>query len=120
VTNQQKEAVLKDFQGRLQGRLSFDPTIILAIIEAVLSVLKGACPAPGPSPSPGPSPTPSLQQQCGQALQGGGLLARLRLRRSMRDHGVPFRAVPEAMDAVFAIGQEASDDDVRHAYACAD
>jgi hypothetical protein len=116
VTNHQKDAILKDFEGRLQSRLSFDPTIILAIIDAVLSVLKNACPAPSPTPGP----TPSVQEQCAAALEGGGVLARLRLRRSMREHGVPFGRVPQAMDAVFEIGREASEDDVRHAYACAD
>jgi hypothetical protein len=121
VTNQQKDAALKDFKTRLESRLSFDPTIILAIIEAVLNVLKNACPAPGPNPGPDPGPTPSsIQGQCAAALEGGGMLARLRLRRSMREHGVPFRAVPDAMDAVFEIGKEASDADVRRAYACAD
>lgn len=107
-----KEATLTDFQGRLEARTGFDPSILIEIADAVLSVLRNVCPPP--APAPGPAPTPSLQVRC----QEGGILARLRLRRALVEQGVAFRHIPQAIDAVLAIGAEASDEDVAKIYGC--
>lgn len=95
-------------QARLQAKLTaqpnaFDPTTIIAIIQAIISAISNCKP-----PTGGTTPPPVTH------LKNRSIVNELAVRRALRDEG--FRPLSgqmrSAVDAVFAVAADSTDEDV--------
>lgn len=87
---------------RLEEKLvGFDPTMIIVIIEALIALFKGICPAKA-----GTTVQASARER--------GLMARLRVRRALREAGLkPLTSdIQEAEEAVLSVGADATPEEI--------
>lgn len=96
------EAEVVSLQGQLQAALpSFDPTQIIAIIQAIFAMIAGCSKTTTP-------PTPT---QLRDVASRRPLLTHIAVRSSIarHNHTLTFQQIGQATDAVFVVGAKGTD-----------
>ena len=88
-----KQEAMSSFHAKLSAKLiGFDPTIIIAIITAILKMLE-LC-------------KPKAETIIADAKNGGTVFGKVLLRRELAREGVPFKDRPKVIEAVYGIAAE--------------